>query len=181
MSKRDKKTIANQPETSDTSENKIPLNIRIRIWLSNTTIQVAIIGALALIVAAFIQKTPNINDNHGASSIVIAFPRDGDMVDRTISLNGSFANLPPYTQIWVYVYAEKQERYYTDKATTFNVLGIWLAQSVVIGTIDDTNAYRIGVLLVEPDAAKDLKSNPDNRESLPAGVQVFDEITIVRR
>ena len=144
----------------------------------------ALIGAIAMIIAALIGHLNNKNKGNGNDGSIyeveIITPQENERVHRESNVRGVYEDLPRDRRLWLYVFAPGIQRYFFDPIIMSNN-GSWVVTRVIIGSIDDVgHAFKIGVVIANKEASREIEMNPHNVNNLPDGTEVMHEITIFR-
>lgn len=155
--------------------------------LPEVLVVVLIISILAMTAlpsySGFIEKARCLNLPSSVTSLAscndvrILVPSDGSTVAMKSIFQGDFSKLSKKLTPWIYVYAPKAQKYYTeiireldDPAKKALKSGSWNSEEIEIGRdADKGEMYTVGVLLTEESSTKILRSVGDDLDDLPPG------------
>lgn len=113
--------------------------------------------------------------------VEIIVPGEGETVARELTLGGTAVNVPDDLAVWVYVYSAGDGVYMLTVAERLDD-GSWTAEVLVgaKGNSDSGSSFRVGVVLADDAAVKSILDNYEELPVLPGGVELMDEIVVVR-
>lgn len=142
------------------------------------------IGGSTTTINGVSEKTTEHVNGAGRSEPIIRTPQEGNVVEREILMTGNLNTLNSNENIWAYVYAPGEKRYYPTQAVYRLNDKTWRAPLVIGSTrSDDSGAsFQIGVFTANTSLATDLKSAGEKgMNNLPVGVKPLTEITVKRK
>ena len=106
---------------------------------------------------------------------------DGARTGQLTALAGSFANLPDGYDLWLYVY-DADDNSYQLLLLPQSADGVWSMDVEIGGKGNNFSglSFGVGLLLADDDASASIIANDFELPVLPAGVEVLQEITLVR-
>lgn len=111
-------------------------------------------------------------------------PTEGSTIPWNCKFSGTFSNLSEGQTMWAYVNATLERAFYLVPIEEYYSDGTWQKQ-VLVGPENDTNAYRVGVLIADAELTKTLNEDFSKNgilrfENLPNGLKKIDD-RLVRR
>jgi hypothetical protein len=112
-------------------------------------------------------------------------PGEGSIISRNCQFTGTFKNLPDGASMWAYVNATLQRKFYLVPIADYRSDGTWQTE-VIIGEENDTNSYRIGVLIVDKETTQSLNDTFSklgilSLDNLPNGWLKFGDRAVKRQ
>ncbi|WP_413167795.1 hypothetical protein ACL6C3_13955 [Capilliphycus salinus ALCB114379] len=112
-------------------------------------------------------------------------PSEGSNISRNCQFTGTFKNLPDGASMWAYVNATLQRKFYLVPIDDYRSDGTWFKE-VIVGEQNDTNSYRIGVLIVEQKETQQLNDTFSrlgilSLDNLPNGSLKFGDRAVRRQ
>lgn len=112
-------------------------------------------------------------------------PGEGSIISRNCQFTGTFKNLPDGASMWAYVNATLQRKFYLVPIDDHRSDGTWFKE-VIIGEQNDTNNYRIGVLIVDQEETQKLNDTFSrlgllSLDNLPNGSLKFGDRAVKRQ
>jgi hypothetical protein len=150
--------------------------------IGNTT--TTTIGGSTTTINGVPEKTTEHINGTGKAEPVIRIPQEGNVVEREILMTGTLNTLNSNENIWAYVYAPGEKRYYPTQAVYRLNDKTWRAPLVIGSTQSDNSgaSFQIGVFTANTSLATDLKSAGERgMNNLPVGVKPLTEITVKRK
>jgi hypothetical protein len=155
----------------------------VRIWLGLLTLSfVILILASAALVASLGEKEPN---------VFITDPDGTHPVSQHTLVRGTYRNLPDGEQIWLLVSPHADGVYYPQsEVVRLGDQEEWSTRAVIGGADDAGSVYNLMAVLANAEASALLKENMTPAESdglgpmlttLPAGVRIYEQYTVVRQ
>jgi hypothetical protein len=155
----------------------------VRIWLGLLTLSfVILILASAALIATLGERNPN---------VYITDPSEMDTVPQHTLVRGTYRNIPDGEQIWVLVSPHADGVYYPQsEVVRLSDHQEWSARAVIGGAQDAGGVYNVIAVLASAEASAVLKEHmtqPDSDTlgpvlaSLPAGVRIYEQYTVVRQ
>ena len=123
-----------------------------------------------------------------SSNLKIVFPKDEVEVPQRIEVKGVFDEISPKDDVWIYVYATGEQRYYPHKVRDIDMQRkTWSISSIPIGNISPNqtgNKWRIGVFIVgqaESDSLiRDSINSTNGVATLPVKIEPSKETIVMR-
>ncbi|WP_414518245.1 hypothetical protein [Nostoc sp. PCC 9305] len=112
-------------------------------------------------------------------------PTEGSNIPRDCKFSGTFSNLSEGASMWAYVNATLERKFYLVPIDDHRSDGTWKKQ-VLVGMENDTNTYRVGVLIADAEVTKTLNENFAKSgflrfDNLPNGSKRFGDRAVTRQ